>query len=267
MILRSEGTNFIWRNNKLTKTNLIELDWDNLITSDDLSTEEAKVRASIIDHYLSNFTTDEEIDRAIPKNITKITIDNSLLETDELILEKISNEQLFEYFQKDKGGVDSSILFPKMKRINHLFWFLHNLSLLNIQESKIYIRNQEELSIHSYQLIDSALFFGFLTRIKEEDNVYLIPTNLYEEFIKQPIDRQYPLFLLALARNETVSEVLQVQLNDPIYDNISREMVHNILAADPNIQKESLSDEEIKGIANNFRYWFLNIKKIILIKE
>ena len=35
MILRSEGTNFIWRNNKLTKTNLIELDWDNLITSDD----------------------------------------------------------------------------------------------------------------------------------------------------------------------------------------------------------------------------------------
>ena len=62
MILRSEGTNFIWRNNKLTKTNLIELDWDNLITSDDLSTEEAKVRASIIDHYLSNFTTDEEID-------------------------------------------------------------------------------------------------------------------------------------------------------------------------------------------------------------
>src|SRR5699024_4403650 len=208
MILRSEGTNFIWRNNKLTKKNLIELDWDNLITSDDLSTEEAKVRASIIDHYhsnfttdeknnkkipknkkltkknhieldwdnlitsddlsteeakvrasiidhyLSNFTTDEETDRAIPKNITKITIDNSLLETDDLILEKISNEQLFEYFQEDKVAVDSSILFPKMKRINHLFWFLHNLSLLNIQELKIYIRNQEELSIHSYQLID-----------------------------------------------------------------------------------------------------------------
>lgn len=251
--------------NKLTKTNLIELDWDSLLTPEDLSTEEVEVHATLIANYLSNITIDEGIHSTIPKNITKVTVSNSLLETKDLALDKISNDQLFEYFQEYKVKIDSTILFPKIKRINHLFWFLHNLSTLNIRDSKLLISNQDELSIHFHQLIESALFFGFLTRVKEENNIYLIPTNVYEEFMEQPTEQQYPLFLLALAHNETVSEVLQVQLNDPIYDNISREMVYNILVGDPNIQQESLSSDEIKGIANNFRYWFLNIKKMVLV--
>lgn len=249
----------------MTKANLIELDWDSLLTPEDLSTEEAEVHATIIANYLSNLTADEKNTSTIPKNTTEVKIDNSLLETEDLSLEKISNNQLFEYFQEEKITVDARILFPKIKRINHLFWFLHNLSAFDRADSKLWISNLDELSIHSYQLLESALFFGFLTRVMEEDKFYFIPTQLYTKFTKQSVNQQYPLFLLALARNETVSEVLQVQLNDPIYDNISREMVHNILVADPNIQQESLSSDEIKGIANNFRYWFLNIKKMILV--
>lgn len=256
---------FIWRLNKLKKTNLIERDWDNLLVLENLPTEENEAYTTIIANYLSNLTANEETITTIPENILKVTIDNSFLKTKDLSLDKISNNQLFEYFQENKIKIDERIHFPKIKRINHLFWFLHHLSSLNIQNSKVLISNQQDLSIHSYQLIESALFFGFFTRMAEEDVFYLIPTNMYEKFMKQPIEKQYPLFLLALARNETVSEVLQVQLNDPIYDNISRDMVYNILVTDPNIQKESLSRDEITGIANNFRYWFLNIKKMILM--
>lgn len=140
---------------------------------------------------------------------------------------------------------------------------MHNLGQLDINESNIVVNNSKELSMNYYLLVEAALFFGFLDRIVEDGEIYLIPTNFYENFINQPLEQQYPLFLASLGRNETVSEVLQVQLNDPIFDNISRQMVHNILANDPNIKNESLSVDEIKKITNNFRYWYLGIKKAI----
>lgn len=109
--------------NKLTKTNLIELDWDSLLTPEDLSTEEVEVHATLIANYLSNITIDEGIHSTIPKNITKVTVSNSLLETKDLALDKISNDQLFEYFQEDKVKIDSTILFPKIKESIICFGF------------------------------------------------------------------------------------------------------------------------------------------------
>lgn len=250
--------------NILAKPNIIELDWDSLLIPEDLSPEEAKSHSKIITNHLSKLVTNQFKDSSNLNNITEITIDNTLLESQELELDTISNNELFNYFQGEKVAVNSNIFFPKIKRINVLFWFLHNLGHFNIKNSKIIVNNREELSLNYYQLVEAALFFGFLKRIQENEEVYLFPTSFYEELLNQPIDKQYPLFLASLGRNETVSEVLQVQLNDPIFDNISRQMVSNILSKDPNIRKEGLSESEIHKIVNNFRYWYLDIKNNIL---
>ena len=41
-------------------------------------------------------------------------------------------------------------------------------------------------------------------------------------------------------------------------------MVFNLLVKDPNIQKEKLSKDEINVILSHLRYWYLNIKQMIL---
>ena len=254
----------IWRKNILAKSNIIELEWDSLLIPEDLSSEEEKSHSAVVTKHLSNLLTNQSSDSEELNNITEITVDDSLLESQELELNTISNDELFNYFQEEKVEIHPNILFPKIKRVNVLFWFLHNLGQLDINESNIVVNNSKELSMNYYLLVEAALFFGFLDRTVEDREIYLIPTNFYENFINQPLEQQYPLFLASLGRNETVSEVLQVQLNDPIFDNISRQMVHNILANDPNIKNESLSVDEIKKITNNFRYWYLGIKKAIL---
>lgn len=91
-----------------------------------------------------------------------------------------------------------------------------------------------------------------------------MPTDVYEEFMGKTTEMQYPIFLKRLGRNETISEVLKIQLNDPIYDSISRQMVHNTLVTDPNIEAEGLSNDEVTQIVNGLRYWYLGIKQVVL---
>jgi len=250
--------------NKLEKLNMVELEWDSLLIPEDLSPNEKEAHASTVFTYLSSFTQELSEGVTAVTNPVVLEIDDSLLETKEFDLEKITSEELFTYFQEEKTPVNAELLFPKIKRINKLFWFLHNLGQRGISESFITIENSENLSMNFCRLIEGAIFFGFLKQVKQEDTIYFIPTQRYEDFMEKPLEKQYLFFLKSLGRNETVSELLQLQLNDPIFDNISRQMAHNILVKDPNIKNESLSSEEIDFIVNNFRYWYLGIKKMIL---
>lgn len=248
----------------LAKTNDMEFDWDSLLIPGDISKAEEEGHSAVVSEYNSKQLSGSSVDLSSIDKEVEVTIDDSLLESEEFEFERSSNDELFTYFQEENTVVDANILFPRIKRINVLFWFLRNLSDQDISESKILITNIDEVSILFYRVIESALFFGFLKRVKEEDKTYLVPTEIYEEFMDLTFENQYRFFLARLGRNETVSEVIQIQLNDPIYDSISRQMVHNILVKDPNIQEESLSKEEITKIVNNFRYWYLNIKQAIL---
>lgn len=250
--------------NTLTKTNVTEFEWDSLLIPEDISKAEEESHSSVVSEYYSRQLSDSSVDLSAIVKEVEVTVDDSLLESEEFEFERSSNDELFTYFQEENTVVDTNILFPRIKRINVLFWFLRNLAKQDISESKIVITNREDVSIIFYQVIESAMFFGFLKRVKEEDETYLIPTDVYEEFINLTFENQYRFFLARLGRNETVSEVIQIQLNDPIYDSISRQMVYNILVNDPNIQKEALSKEEVTKIVNNFRYWYLNIKQAIL---
>lgn len=250
--------------NKLVKSNIVELEWDSLLIPEDLSPEEKEAHVTAVSTYLSNLTSASSDDVTGITNTVELKIDDSLLEIKEFELEKITSEELFAYFQEDKVPVDAELLFPKIKRINKLFWFLHNLGEKGISQSLISIKNRESLSMNYCRLVEGAIFFEFLNRVKQEGTIYLVPTQMYEDFMERPLEKQYPLFLASLGRNETVSELLQLQLNDPIFDNISRQMAHNILVKDLNVKRESLTSDEIDHIVNNFRYWYLGIKKMIL---
>lgn len=248
----------------VANTNLIELEWESLMIPEDFSTDEKEAHQAVVSEYISSQSNDDISDSSSIDKVVEIDIDDSLLEPEELTLEKSSNDELFIYFQEEKVTNDSSIHFPRIKRINILFWFLHNLGNQGISNSKIAIKNKENISVIFHHLIESARFFNFLKKVEIEEDIYYIPTSQYEEFMKQDSKEQYPFFLTSIGQNATVSEAIQIQLNDPIYDSISRQMVYNILVEDPNIQEESLSNDEVTKIVNNLRYWYLNIKKAVL---
>lgn len=248
----------------MAKSKINELEWNSLLIPDDLSSEEEESHSSIITQYLSKRTNDQSVDISTIDQTVEIDVDDSLLESEELELETITNDELFNYFQEEKIENDPNILFPKTENINVLFWFLHNFGKLDISKTKIVINNREELSIIFYRIIEAAIFFGFLKRVETDEATYLIPTDVYEDFMGKTIEMQYPIFLASLGHNEAISEALQIQLNDPIYDSISRQMVHNILVNDPNIKQESLSNDEVTSIVNSLRYWYLAIKQTIL---
>ena len=240
------------------------IEWDSLLIPEGLSIEELANHADSIFDYLSKRSVDQSFDLSVIDKEVELAINNTLLETEELTLNRITNDELFNYFQDKTIEPDSNILFPKIERINILFWFLHNLGKLDISEAKVSVKNRKELTIIYYYLIEAAVFFGFIKRAKENGDVYLVPTEVYEEFMKKTTEEQYSLFLARLGRNETISEVLKIQLNDSIYDSISRQMVHNLLVTDPNIKAEGLSNDEVGQIVNVLRYWYLGIKQVIL---
>lgn len=241
-----------------------ELEWNSLMMPDEFEAEDKEHHLSEISDYLSEQTTNLSLDLSSIDKTVEVEIDDSLLETEELELELISNNELFNFFPDEKVEIDPEIRFPKTENIQGLFWFLHHLGKKDISGAKIVVTNREDLTIIYYRVIESALFFGFLERAKTEEETYLVPTQLYEDFMDKPLELQYPLFLESLGRNATISEVLKIQLNDPIYDSISRQMAHNILVEDPNIKEEAMTNDEVTKIVNSLRYWYLSIKNSIL---
>ena len=240
------------------------MEWETLLIQETLSADELKSHEAVVYDYKNKTYSDETIDLSTIEQVTELEITDDLLASEEIVIDKISNNDLFEYLKEENVSTDLNVRFPKIKRINQLFWFLHNLAKLDISDSKITLVNSDELSIGFYQVIESGMFFDYIQRVKTGEETYFIPTEYYEAFMTEPIDEQYSLFLASLGRNETVSEILNIQLNDPIYDNISRQMVFNLLVKDPNIQQEKLTKDEINHILSNLRYWYLNIKQMIL---
>lgn len=252
---------------KLTNILFTEFEWDGIVVPDDISKEEAEKHAKVVSDYLATRSFQTESDLAYFSNTIEVEVDNSFLDKVETDFEKVSNEELSQYLQSENTNVNPDYLFPKTDNIGSLFWFLRNLSKEDVSESKIKIANLEELSIHFYQILENALFFGYFERVQKDDGIYLLPTNYYVEFVTLELEQQYRHFLASLGRNETISEALRLQLNDPIFDSISRQMLYNTLVNDPNIQQESLTEEDLRKIVNNLRYWYLAIKKEILEDE
>ncbi len=240
------------------------MEWETLLIPETLSEADLETHATIVSDYIQTSYSDESIDLSTIERVTEVEVTEDLLSSEEIVIDKISNNDLFEYLKEENVTIDMNLRFPKIKRINQLFWFLHNLAKLEIANSKVIFTNMEDLSIGFYQTIEAALFFGYIKRVRVENEIYFIPTDYYESFMSESIEEQYSLFLASLGQNETVSEVLNIQLNDPIYDNISRQMVFNLLVNDPNIKQEQLTKNEINHILNNLRYWYLNIKQMIL---
>lgn len=241
-----------------------KFEWASLLRPDELSKEAADTHLDAVQRYLSKLEEDTSVDFSSIEKVTQIKIDDSLLAEEETDFERISNDELFQYFQTEADEIDPQILFPKMRKINYLFWFLHHLSKEDIVDTKVTISNPDEVSLTFYQAIEAATYFGFLKRTLEDDTFYFTPTDRYKTFISEDKEQQYHLFLAGLASNETIREILQIQLNEPLYDTISKRMVQNILVKDPNIQTENVTNDEVTQIINSLRYWYLGINKVIL---
>lgn len=245
-------------------SNINDLELESLLLSDDLSEEEKEKQKSLITEYLARDDYSQTVDISSIDREVEITIDDSFVDDKELDVDKITSEELFDILREEPVEVDPEVMFPRIEQINKLFWFLRKLANQDIQESKVRIKNQEDLSLKFYIFLEAAIFFGFIETTIEENTLYLIPTEMYNESINQTIEKQYLIFLKALASNESISESLIIQLNDPIFDRISKQMIHNVLAVDENIQNEEITNEDIEKITNDLRYWYLGIRNAIL---
>lgn len=245
-------------------SNINDLELESLLLSDDLSSKEIKRQNSLITEYLARGDYSQTIDSSSIDRQIEITIDDSFVDEEKLEIDKITSEELFNILRAEPVEVDSEIIFPRIEQINKLFWFLRKLANREIRESKVSITNQEDLSLKFYIFLEAAIFFGFIETTIEDDILYLIPTEKYNESMDKSIDEQYLIFLKALASNESISESLIIQLNDPIFDRISKQMIHNVLAVDNNIQNEEITNEDIGKITNDLRYWYLGIRNVVL---
>lgn len=238
-----------------------KFEWTSLLKPD----EAVENHLDAIKKYLSKLEEDTSVDFSSIEKVTQIKIDDSMLEEEETDFERISNDKLFQYFQTEADEIDPQILFPKMRKINYLFWFLHHLGKeKDIVDAKVTVENPDDVSVTFYQAVEAGAYFGFLKRTVEDGVFYFTLTDRYKAFIAEDIEKQYHLFLAGLASNETIREILQIQLNEPLYDTISKRMVQNILVKDPNIQTENVTNDEITQIINSLRYWYLGINKIVL---
>lgn len=253
----------IWRNKKLTRVTIDNYEWTSLMVPEERTKKETDADKKMVKDYLTKLVNEPSI-HIDSVNVEELTVDDSLIESQETEFERLANNDLFNYLQSEKEEIDAQILFPKMEKINNLYWFLHALSKKDTKNKKLTISNPEDVTIAFYQLVEAATFFGFMKRTLDDDTFYFSPTKRFEEFAKVELEQQYHLFLAGLGTNETISEIIQIQLNEPLYDTISKRMVQNILVQDPNLQAEDLTNDDIKKIINSFRYWYLGISQMIL---
>lgn len=253
----------IWRYKKLTRVTIDNYEWTSLMVPEERTKKETDADKKMVKDYLTKLENEPSIDLDAVK-VEELTVDDSLIESQETEFERLANNDLFNYFQSEKEEIDAQVLFPKMEKINNLYWFLHALSKKDTKNKKITISNREDVTVAFYQLVEAATFFGFMKRTVEDDTFYFSPTKRFEEFAEADLEQQYHLFLAGLGTNETISEIIQIQLNEPLYDTISKRMVQNILVKDPNLQAEDLTNDDIKKIINSFRYWYLGISQMIL---
>lgn len=253
----------IWRYKKLTRVTIDNYEWTSLMVPEERTKKETDADKKMVKDYLTKLENEPSIELDAVK-VEELTVDDSLIESQETEFERLANNDLFNYFQSEKEEIDAQVLFPKMEKINNLYWFLHALSKKDTKNKKLAISNPDDVTVAFYQLVEAATFFGFMKRTVEDDTYYFSPTKRFEEFAEADLEQQYHLFLAGLGTNETISEIIQIQLNEPLYDTISKRMVQNILVKDPNLQAEDLTNDDIKKIINSFRYWYLGISQMIL---
>lgn len=253
----------IWRYKKLTRVTIDNYEWTSLMVPKERTKKETDADKKMVKDYLTKLENEPSIELDAVK-VEELTVDDSLIESQETEFERLANNDLFNYFQSEKEEIDAQVLFPKMEKINNLYWFLHALSKKDTKNKKLAISNPDDVTVAFYQLVEAATFFGFMKRTVEDDTFYFSPTKRFEEFAEADLEQQYHLFLAGLGTNETISEIIQIQLNEPLYDTISKRMVQNILVKDPNLQAEDLTNDDIKKIINSFRYWYLGISQMIL---
>lgn len=253
----------IWRYKKLTRVTIDNYEWTSLMVPEERTKKETDADKKMVKYYLTKLENEPSIELDAVK-VEELTVDDSLIESQETEFERLANNDLFNYFQSEKEEIDAQVLFPKMEKINNLYWFLHALSKKDTKNKKLAISNPDDVTVAFYQLVEAATFFGFMKRTVEDDTFYFSPTKRFEEFAEADLEQQYHLFLAGLGTNETISEIIQIQLNEPLYDTISKRMVQNILVKDPNLLAEDLTNDDIKKIINSFRYWYLGISQMIL---
>lgn len=245
-------------------SNIDDLDLENFLFSEDLPSKEKEKQKSLISEYLAKDSYSKTMDPSSINQETEIEIDESFLEEGELEIDKITNGELSDILREESKEMDPRIIFPRIQHINKLFWFLHKLANNKIKESKVSIKNQKDLSLKFYIYLEASIFFGYLETTIKDGNLILIPTKMFNGGINKSTEEQYFIFLKALASNESISESLIIQLNDPIFDRISKQMIHNILAVDNHIKEEEITNEDIEKITNNLRYWYLGIRQTVL---
>ena len=235
-----------------------DFDLDSLLIPSQVSLSDERNNSLVVSEYLLKNPASNAVDISSYKNTVTIDLED-MSEHQEINFSKISQDELFDLMNSKTLVTNPQLFFPKIKHINDLFWLLNNLSEINLTKTKILL--SDILSKSNTLLVHASEFFGYFKLLQEDNKLYLIPTSVFKTFSKLNLENKYLFFLENVGADKTTRDCINIQLNDPIYDRLSRYIVFKKLKENYNIVEEKLTDKEISNIVNNVRYWYLDIKK------
>ena len=98
------------------------MEWETLLVPETLSADELESHEAIVSDYRNNMYSDETINLAAIDQKIEIEITDALLASEEIVIDKISNNDLFEYL---KLHLRSHFFLNLPKRVRTVLQWVH----------------------------------------------------------------------------------------------------------------------------------------------
>lgn len=236
---------------------------DKLLKVDTLSLEQEVNTSTAVADYLSRTGPRRKERLKDIKDNFSIKINKNLYKKSKLTLNKYSVDEFHDLINHKNNKINPAIKFPRIKDFNKLFWFFHNILTPEMHNKKIYF-DYNENSDFSKEAINALCFFDYFKYVSIDGENFYIITDQTKKFITLNLNERYLQFVVDATKNDTVRSAITGQLFVVIYDNITKGVIKRRLLQDPNIIEENVSGNDLNKIIDNFRFWFLNIKKNLL---
>ena len=102
----------------MTRVTIDNYEWTSLMVPEERTKKETDADKKMVKDYLTKLENEPSIELDAVK-VEELTVDDSLIESQETEFERLANNDLFNYFQSEKEEIDAQVLFPKMEMVLH----------------------------------------------------------------------------------------------------------------------------------------------------
>lgn len=226
---------------------------DNWTLDDELNTSVYESEYLIKKHELKIKENVKTTGKIVEVNFSNFNEETLVLDAENVYLSTFE-----EALQQEDNLLDPRIEFPLFKNLNVFLNVLEYICTNVNDASRIkFVQHDNVL-----EYVQALEFFGYY-HFDKELKIYE-PTSSFSEFIEQAnITEKYFHLIKQLGENKTIRDVLLLQLRVREYDAITKSIIREKLAADPNINNKK-SNYDLNLISANIRSWYMSIYMHVL---